>query len=197
MIAEAKVTKAKAAKKKKTPSSDKGAQMIKRLWGDVDVVDADHELRVTILPEDQKKATRKDPTCCVFAQACKRTFGATRVLFLLRYAYVELPNDDGASRVERFAMPPKMRALVEDFDKGRTVLPKGGFVLKPPAPSQRLDALAKRSSQRHAAAKKRLLNGKTEADPNRNPHKTRAITVDLDSQVRNGKGMVHFRIMKP
>jgi hypothetical protein len=192
--------KRKAAKPSvRTSKTDIGAQEIFRTWGDVEVIDSDDDLFVTIAPEDLKKATKKDPACCVFAQACKRTFGATKVLFLRTTAYVELPNKKGIQQVKRFEMPAEMRELVEAFDRGESTIPKAGFTLKAPPPSHRLDSLLKKSNTRHAharaAAKKRLINGQMERRGNQGlgAYQSRPITIDL---VRNGTGTVHFKSRK-
>jgi hypothetical protein len=113
---------------------DRAAREIERLWGDLEVVDAKKDLRIFIRPEDVKKATRKDPGACVFAQACRRCFGATKVLIFRSVAYVELPDEGGARKVERFVLHPCMRDLVESFDRGKGVIPDRGFLLKAPSP---------------------------------------------------------------
>lgn len=99
---------------RKTKSYDE----IKRHWGDVEVIDAEKDLRVFIQPQDLRSAKAKDPGCCVFAQACKRQFAASKVLFWRSVAYVELPGPDGRRRVERFYLSSEMRDLIENFDKG-------------------------------------------------------------------------------
>src|SRR5260370_8698813 len=85
---------------KRISLKDQGAFDIERLWGEVEVVDALENLRVMILPEDVEKAVRQDPACCVFAQACRRQFGSSKVLFYRTLAYADLRTEDGNVRAE-------------------------------------------------------------------------------------------------
>jgi hypothetical protein len=114
-----------------------------RTWGDVPVVDAKKDLRVFMTPEDLKGARIKDPSACVFARACRRMFHATKVLIFRTVAYVELPNEDGSRRVERFVVGPAMRDLIEAFDRGEGVIPSAGFTLRAPPKSETLEGLRK------------------------------------------------------
>jgi hypothetical protein len=167
-------------------NKDKAAQEIKRVWGDVQVVDAEKDLRVLILPEDVDHAIRHDE-----AQACRRTFGASKVLFWRSVAYVELPKEDGVTRVERFIMPSSMRSLVEAFDRGQDVIPKAGFILKAPTAGRRLDyGVRKEYLRRHRQRQK--LEGKAERRGNQGVGRYRDKPLTVDLAVRNGTGAVHF-----
>jgi hypothetical protein len=171
---------------------------INRIWGDTPVVDAENDLRVIIQPCDVAKATPKDPSCCVFAQACKRAMGSKKVLFLRTVAYVELPNESGDIRVERFFLPPEMKSLIADFDKGKEVLPKAGFMMIAPKPSQKLDKMRAVTAKHRELAKKEkkeaLIVGKSlKPKPKRNGGKTpKSAASSVDLEVRRGTGMVHF-----
>jgi hypothetical protein len=178
-------------------SINEASDSIKRLWGDAPVVDATRELRVIVQPCDVDGATPKDPSCCVFARACKRSFGAQKVLFLRRIAYVELPTEDGSMRVERFSMTEAVMKLIADFDSGNPIVPKGGFLLKPPTHSNTLDEKRRVFHRNEKKRKEALLMGKTlgpgrtlGGKPKGKEKKTRA--VQLNAEVRNGRGMVHF-----
>jgi hypothetical protein len=140
-------------------TKDKAATEIRRVWGDLDVVDAKSDLRVFILPEDVAKATPKDPAACVFAQACRRTFGAKKVLFFRTVAYVELPDDHGKRRVERFIMNSSMRDLIDRWDRGKDIIPDGGFLLRAPSRANTFDAERVRKQQEKARAHQRSLDG--------------------------------------
>jgi hypothetical protein len=176
-------------------SQVKSLAEVKRLWGDVEVVDSCKDLRVFVQPEDVKKATAKDPGCCVFEQACKRQFAATKVLFWRSVAYVELPGPDGKRRVERFALSSEMRDLIENFDKGNSVSDVAGFELKKPRPSERFDAKARRMKRYHAGRKKALLKGTRQAKKRgkQGEGKYSKPSVVVDLEVRNGTGRVHFK----
>jgi hypothetical protein len=185
------------AKKKRTAScrKTKSYDEIRRHWGDIEVIDAAKDLRVFVQPEDVQSATAKDPGCCVFAQACKRQFAATKVLFWRSVAYVELPGPDGKRRVERFSLSPQMRDLIENFDRGRRVLAVAGFELKKPKPSATFEGKlannrAWRSRRREALLKGVRLRPKKGAQGEGKYGKP-AIVVDLE--VRDGKGRVQFK----
>jgi len=183
-------TKAKAVSRK-----TKQMEEIRRHWGDVEVIDAQKDLRVFIQPEDVGSATAKDPGCCVFAQACKRQFAATKVLFWRSVAYVELPSADGKRRVERFALSSEMRDLIENFDRGHSVLPVAGFELKKLQPSKTFAARLRNNRASRERRRKALLNGTRnvskrgmQGDPQ---YSKPAIVIDLE--VRSGRGRVQFK----
>jgi hypothetical protein len=181
----------RVSQKVKTPAHEE----INRHWGDVEVVDAKKDLRVFIKPEDVKAAKVKDPGACIFAQACKRQFAATKVLFWRSVAYVELPGPDGKRRVERFQLSPQMRDLIESFDKGKDVKDFAGFELKATVNSRSFAGQLKKNRARRERQRQALLNGV--ATNRRNgaqgvgKFSKPAIAVDLE--VRDGKGRVQFK----
>ena len=173
---------------------NKSYDEIKRHWGDVEVIDAEKDLRVFIQPEDVKSATAKDPGCCVFAQACKRQFAASKVLFWRSVAYVELPGPDGKRRVERFTLPPEMRDLIENFDRGNKVSEVAGFELKRPRPTETLEGKLKKNRAWKERNRKALLAGtarRKNGSQGKGKYSKPAIVVDLE--VRDGKGRVQFK----
>jgi hypothetical protein len=186
-------TKTKA--RKSSSNKHKSFEHIKHYWGDVEVVDAKKDLRVFIQPEDVRSATAKDPGCCVFAQACKRQFAATKVLFWRSVAYVELPGPDGKRRVERFSLSPDMRELIENFDRGNRVAEVAGFELKKPRPSESFEGKAERMKRYSTERKEALLSGASvrpkKGKQGEGAYSKPAVVVDLE--VRNGSGRVHFR----
>lgn len=171
---------------------ERAAGHINRTFGGLEVVDARKDLRVTILPCDLEKATRKDPAYCVFAQACRRVFNIEKVLFFRSRAYVELPDKKGVHRVERFIVPREMGDLVRQFDQGHRVIPEAGFELKAPMPSERLDAIAKARPAKFQREKERrkIIGQKSGGIPEKARSRYKAIVVD--TSVRNGTGAVHF-----
>lgn len=189
----AKKTKPKPTRKTQS-GHDRAGDEIRRLWGDVVVVDAEREIRIFIRPDDIANAIRKDESACVFAQACRRLYGCTKVMFFKSVAYIELPQDDGTKRVERFEMRDAMRRIVEAFDRGETVIPEAGFLLKPPRPSGRLDNERKRGAEkrRRAAARKAIHGTMSERVGNQGLGKYDSEPITIDLTVRNGMGAVHF-----
>jgi len=168
---------------------------IRRHWGDVEVVDAEKNLRVFIQPEDVRSATQKDPGCCVFAQACKRQFAATKVLFWRSVAFVELPGPKGGRRVERFELSPQMRDLIDNFDRGNKVQELAGFELKRPRPSQTFEGMARRKREAHARRKQALILGtrqSTKKGRQGEGRYSKPVRV-VDLEVRNGTGRVQFK----
>ncbi len=166
--------------------ADKALVEIQRLWGDAPVVDATKDLRVFILPDDAEGAVRRDPGCCVFARACQRSFGSTKVLFFRSVAYVELPDDEGNVRVERFNMTPKMRSLVEAFDRGEGIVPRAGFLLKRPSKAKRLDV--ERDRNRERMQRQRTMGTPNKSGIGKGKGKYRGQAVAADMTVRNGSG---------
>jgi hypothetical protein len=176
-------------------TQSRSLEEIKRVWGDIEVVDAEKDLRVFVQPEDVKQATKKDPGCCVFAQACKRQFAATKVMFWRSVAYVELPGPSGKRRVERFILSSEMRDLIEDFDKGNEVATLAGFELKAPVGSRTFEGNAARHRRTRALKRKALIKGVRKGNKRGRQGEGRyskpSIVVDLE--VRNGAGRVHFK----
>jgi hypothetical protein len=174
--------------------SIKSYEEIKRIWGDVEVVDAKNDLRVFIQQEDVNSATQKDPGCCVFAQACKRQFSATKVLFWKTVAYVELPGKDGRPRVERFFLSSEMRELIENFDKGKPIASMAGFELKKPCLSKTFEGARRCFKKANTKKRKALLNGiklfSRNGEQGIGAYSKPAMVIDLE--VRNGTGRVHF-----
>lgn len=187
----------KTAKKKTavgdSPAKAKGkyTKTVERLWDGIPVQDAEKDLRIIIKPCDVSSAVQKDPGHCVFARACKRSFGTKKVLFLRTVAYVELPDDDGEVKVERFQMSDSVMQLIKDFDKGSKVVPHGGFLLLAPSPSNRLDAMRECDRTRDKRKREALLRGEKFGrvnSPKERPHSPK----EIDFEVRNGTGLVQF-----
>jgi hypothetical protein len=114
---------------------------VHRFFRGLPVVDATEPLRVVVNKTDIRTAKRLDPNNCVFAQACRRLFNSHAVLFLRRTAYVELPDSRGRRVVNRFKITPTVFDRIVKFDKTGEA-DEGGFLLKPPVPSQRIEAHA-------------------------------------------------------
>ena len=179
--------------KTKTQKNRKGkyAKTVERIWDGIPVHDAEKDLRIIIKPCDVSNAVQQDPGHCVFARACRRSFGTKKVLFLRTVAYVELPDENGEMRVERFLMSASVKQLVSDFDKGKKVIPKGGFLLLAPHNSNRLDVMRETDRTREHRRRETLLRGERfgrSNSPKERPHNPK----EMDFEVRNGTGSVHF-----
>lgn len=181
--------------------NDPATQEIERLWGDLPVVDAEKDLRVTVIQEDIDRAICKDFGACVFAMAAQRLFQTDKVLFCRTVAYVGLPDEHGNRRVERFTMSPKMRELVEEFDNGRRDLPRAAFVLKAPRLGDRLDARRSRklrAKERESSALRRekILDGTYQRKGNQGIGKYSVPPLAIDISVRNASGRIQFKKTK-
>jgi hypothetical protein len=182
----------KLSGQKRRQMGDAAGKEIRRRWGDMDVVDAKSDLRVFITPEDVAGATRKDPAYCVFARACRRTFHAAKVLFFRGVAYVELPDSSGRKKVERFRMGEKMRDLIAAFDRGETVIPEAGFLLRAPSRSKSLESERRRATdkrERIQRSDRKVIRG-SGIGQGKGKYRDDPIFVDID--VRSGIGAVHF-----
>jgi len=160
-----------------------------RFWDGVEIREAETPLRVMALPVDVDGAKRKDWGNCVFAKACKRLFGSTRVAFFRRTAYVQLKDETGKDYVERYSMPDAMRAQIETFDKTGK-MPPGGFVLRPVLPSERLPTKAQR--ERESKARKKSKGKAVISGTKRENKKSAPLHLDW----RTGTGKVHFNSTK-
>lgn len=177
-----------ATKKTREPATrckrlDPVEKEIRRLWGNMEVLDAETNISVIIRPEDVSDAVAKDPGACVFAQACKRTFDARKILFFRTVAYVEMPNEDGRRIVRRFRLTSGTRALIEAFDRGEGVIPGGGFILKSPSKGARLEYKRKRNRD---WARRKLLGEAIVHRGEQGKGKYEDKPIVIDTQVRNG-----------
>lgn len=163
---------------------------IRRYFGDLEVVEAEKEIRIQPNEQDIKSAVVGDPENCVFSQACRRMWSANIVLFFGTIAYVDLLDADGKRRVERFRISPAGQRYIRAFDAGEPVDPKG-FALLPPRPSETLEAECRKNTR----ARRALLVGTAEeakGGSNAKRPKRKPSTGRLSTFYRHGTGMVHF-----
>lgn len=162
---------------------------LRRFWEGVPVQDADADLMLFVSEEDAADAVPGDPEKCAVAKACQRMFGSRKVLFWKTCGYVEFPDlesdDPSVKRVYRYAVPTRTRQMIEDLDQ-RGVRSPGGYLLKAPTMSQRLDykALRQRGLPRRGVPQVRISGTRED------PREVRA--VGEIGMTRSGVGMVHF-----
>lgn len=148
---------------------------VQRLFNGLPVVDAKHELRVHVLKEDIAVSKRKDPTNCVYANACRRQFGSHSVAFFRHVAYLEWIDKRGNSKIKRFALPKRTTDSIMVFDRAGVADP-GGYLLAPPTYSGTLDyKLARKRPE------KRIY-----------PPKVKRKSKILEPDYRSGTGVVQF-----
>jgi hypothetical protein len=160
-------------------------QVSERYFEGLPVVDAKDNLRVFVTAADIRKAKPQDPEHCVYAEACRRLFGATKIVFLRTKAYVDLPDETGRRFVNRFEIGRDVREKIIHFDQTGEGA-EGGFLLSRPAPSQKLDAQReygrnwRNDTERQSKGQRAQMSG------------VRVVSATLHG-VRDGRGMVQFR----
>jgi hypothetical protein len=143
---------------------------IKRMWGNLPIVDAKEPLVISVEQEDIESAVPQDPENCALSQACKRLYESRYVMFLRSKAYIDLPTRTGKRQIERFTLSQETSEAIKIFDlTGKS--PEAGFKLLAPSPTDRLGA-------RSAEIKHR--NERGAYGPRRDP-----LTL---AGVRNGSG---------
>lgn len=164
---------------------------LQRFFGDLEVIDAAHELRIQPNTQDISGAVKGDPQNCAFARCLGRTLGSAHALFFNRVAYVDMLGPDGKRRVERFCMSPEAREFVAEFDRDSNVSP-AGFILSPPSPSLRLDSKCRAKKLKNERTRKQqaLLKGRYGSSAPR--PKVTPRSLRLQSFQRGGAGLVQF-----
>lgn len=177
-----------------------------REWDGVPVTDAEHELRVFANTQDIATAVRGDEKHCVFANACRRIYGAKRVAFCRTVAYVELEDEQGKPRIERFCITESMREALAEFDRTGKAHP-GGFLLSPPSKGNRLDHMLEAKRRREKRKREAAVRGEI-LEPSKNagtPHGKFGHPFHVNKKphfyeadgVRNSTGMVQFNAKRP
>lgn len=160
-------------------------QVSERYFEGLPVIDAKDNLRVFVTAQDIRRAKPNDPEHCVYAEACRRLFGATKIVFLRTKAYVDLPDESGRRFVNRFEIHRYVREQIIRFDQTGEAAP-GGFLLSAPSPSQTLNA------QRDYGRKFRDRAETGDVKRRAQMSGVRVVSGTLLG-VRDGRGMVQFR----
>lgn len=167
---------------------------IKRSYNGMPVKDAKANLTVVLVKEDLKGATRKDPSCCVFAQACKRLFKGAAI-FYKKVAYIELPDEDGTRYIHRYKLTSAAMEFIAEYDRtGKFPIGVGVNLLRPPK-SCTLDTM-RRYHHKHFEKINAINKLKRKHGIERRAY-TKAKPRVFDKSVRNGTGSMHlasFRI---
>lgn len=158
----------------------KAQQAMLRMFHGLPVVDAEAPLRIFPIAADISGAKIKDPENCILARACKRMFGSKSILFWRTTAYVELTDENGTPRVERFKLSGYARKAIEKFDKTGIANP-AGYTLSPPAPGVSLEC----QRLQHQARREAIASGAI-----KNKYRRRKFTTH-EFEVRDGCGQVH------
>ena len=179
--------------RKKSKRGSAESAVLKRWFGELEVVEAKKELRVQPNEEDIISAVKNDPRQCVFSRACQRMWSSTAVVFFRTVAYVDLLDSAGKRRLERFSISSAGQRMIRDFDAGKKIDPKG-FVLLPPSASATTDRVLQYGKESKERKRQALMLGKSTSlsDNSKYHSKKRKPSLGRLSMMRNGGGMVHF-----
>lgn len=183
----------KHTKRNGTGRSREQLDALDRFFHDMPVIDARGHLRLFVTQEDIAEARRRDPEHCVFANACRRLFGSSAILFFRTIAYVDLPDENNVRSVERFYMTPRTQKRIAEFDK-TGVAPPGGFLLNKPSTSRTLEkslTFSRGYRQRERGAAMAASKEKRAATL-KGVAKRRMTLAATATDIRSGNGMVHF-----
>jgi|AntDeeMinimDraft_6_1070357.scaffolds.fasta_scaffold01615_2 hypothetical protein len=166
--------------------ADKLKDSIKDTFSNLSVIDAKNDIRLVIKQDDIGKAERKSFDNCIFAKACGRQFGSTKVLLMRTVAYIALPDESGEMQIERFTIDRHGQDLIARYDEGEAIEPDASFVFKAPAPSQTL----KYRREYNIKRRKARLNGELKRE---GEHQKMSTPREIHADVRNGTGLVHIK----
>lgn len=161
---------------------------LKKWFGDLEVIEATHSIRIQPNESDIENAVRNDPMNCIFSKACQRMWSSKAVVFFGTVAYVDLLDKNGIRHVERFSISAEGKRFIKAYDQKKKIMLKS-FLLLPPAQTLTSKAVAKKSRKDRQAKREAILLGKTTGAkrPQRKPTGMRLSTF-----FRNGNGMVQF-----
>lgn len=106
-------------------------------------LDAKAPLRLEVTAHDVKTSSKKDPTCCAFANATKRQYKVKAAYFFRSTAWLEYAD----GRLVRYLLPVSMQKEIVAFDRNKTMEP-GVYEVKPPARSATMAAIKRRGAKR-------------------------------------------------
>jgi hypothetical protein len=114
------------------------------------VEDATQDMMLKVTNSDIKGATKKAPSKCAIARACKRQENVEAIIHITR---VYLRN--GGKNWVRYILPKALRGEIIAFDRGGKFLP-GEFVLMAPKNQEKLGSIRRkvRSNKRATLRRK-------------------------------------------
>lgn len=160
----------------------------------IPIIDAKKSIRIQPNFADIDGAKPDDATNCVFARCVKRMWGANTVAFFRGIAYVQLLDNKGRPRIERFCISRHGQKMIRQFDEGGPrAVSAAGFELKPPPPSMTLDARkSEKKKSRSAVIKgvKRKVTGNYKGRGNN----IAAANFGRIASLRDGRGLVSIML---
>ena len=180
-------------------------EKISRKYNGLPVIDAENDLRLLINAQDIKesKDNQKDFENCVFACSCKRMFSSGNLLLMRSVAYLELPNEKGERRVERFLVSKAGKNIIKDYDSGIMPEPGASFVFRAPEEYETLEYNRKKQKefwQKRKKEKKRAkINGDIYSSDSKKVDGGRGMNKKIEDpkeeslDIRDGRGLAQFK----
>jgi hypothetical protein len=97
------------------------------------ITDARAALRLQPTPPDAVNAKPRSPNACLLARTAARMYGSRGVAFFKGLAYVDLVDEYGYRRLERFLAGKATMAVIRDFDAGTPIGFGFAVILYPPS----------------------------------------------------------------
>ena len=136
-----------AQKKRGAARPRKDAAVLDQVFGDLERVDATNDVRLIMTEADIANGERGNQFACALARSAERAFGSSNVVIVRTVAYIDLLDESGNRRVERFMLGKAARKVVRDFDTKGQVKP-AGIVLSAPTASNKLEERRKYNARR-------------------------------------------------
>jgi hypothetical protein len=92
------------------------SKAVRDVLGDYPIVEATADILIYVSAADAEEAIPGDPNNCIFAKACKRSYGSRGVLFFPTIAYIDMPNEHGERVVFRAGVKEATRRAIEALD---------------------------------------------------------------------------------
>lgn len=156
-----------------------------RYFAGLPVVEAEETLLVVVRAADVRGATKRDPTNCALARACRRLFHSRAVVIFRTVAYIDLPGENNQRVVKRFVNSPRVRSALSVLDTTNQ-FPPGRYEFLPVPQWRRLNVMRNADQVRRVA----VINGQHVV--HRNGKRSRERNPRTLEGVRDGTGMVHF-----
>lgn len=179
-----------ASKKFKRGVKKRQKEALSRAFGDLEVHDAQADIRIPVTREDVERAEKKNPERCVLAQSCMREFGSSAAVFFKSRAYVDVVGPNGKRVVERFTVGPDARAIIESFDRDEPFPAEGQWLtLRKPQPSETLDYKYEERKRREARQREAIRKGTFVPKPG---YARDSYSEPRGLEVREGRGQVQM-----
>jgi hypothetical protein len=142
-------------KRPRTSGSPRGARSdlvvyLQRVFGKdlPPIVDARMPLRLQPIPADAVGANPLSPNSCLLARTAARMYGSKGAAFFKGLAFIDLADEYGYRRLERFIASKQTVSVIQDFDAGKPIGFGFAVVLYPPSRPHTL-AVKRRAARKH------------------------------------------------